>query len=594
MRLSETSASAAATFGERAQQFFAVTAGEAEAALSKAEKCLTELSQAASEVPEEVDAGQLAQVEAQLRKLANIEVLNDVTSSVEGFESALSAAKSLFGAVPEAEALLLHFRSFLQELDRRQKDLAASMTKRLDAVTQRITKSQLQEWMELDAGAPRTESERLAKASLEEGRTSQGALLEALSVCELKSLKPGSRPGAEDGKGVTLGLYTYGNAGKADLTKATKDHPYLLRLSLAHYRQLCDDPVTSVTIGEDVVTGGHIDNNLGTSKILTLGEHTGGGLFVDKDGICDEATARDVEHEHEVEVACHKGGKPYRAGDKVLGSIICAHGQLRTFDAFYVHWTQPFQGKRFTITYYISRAAGDCPAEQAKKFAFQLGKAGGKWPTALQLQCLLDAKASDKAFRKICHPADLIKRLGPTGSQSSAPVAAAAEEGSVAVEAPPEGKAALEEEGEEESPAVVLAAKKAALDLLAVSSNNKGGDGTKMVTDQRDFLLKKISKLSNDRLKGHIRELLEAMLIRNSQSHPEGTFQAKTSGTFRVFVLEVLKLLDVPRKEINELRESHKLTLKHVNASEDTKRALRKVEKITRAQKNGLKRKLRT
>jgi len=503
------------------------------------------------------------------------------------------AATSLFGAVPEAEALLLHFRSSLQELDRRQKDLAASVAEPLDAVTQRITKSQLQEWMELDAGAPRTESEVRAKAALEEGRTSQGALLEALSVCELPTLRQGSRPGVEEGRGMTLGLYTYGNTGKADMTKATKDHPYLFRLSLAHYRQLCDDPVTSVTIAEDAIAGDHIDNNLGSSKILTLGEHTGGGLFVDKDGICDEAAA-DVKQEHEVRHAVAAGGKPYRVGDKVLGAIICTHGHLRTFDAFYLHWTEPFKGKRFTITYYVSRAAEACPEEMTKKLAFQLGKAGGKWPTAAQLQGLLDAKASDKAFRKICHPADLIKRLGSKGSQSSAPIAAAAEEGSVVVEAPPEGKEALEKEGEEESLVVASAVKKAALDLLAVSSNNKGGDGTKLVTDQRDFLLKKVSKLSNERLKGHIRELLEAMLIRPSQSNPQGTFQAKTSGTFRVFVLEVLKLLDVPRKEINELRESHKLTLKHVNASEDTKRALRQADKITKAQKNGLKRKLQT
>ncbi|CAJ1338681.1 unnamed protein product [Effrenium voratum] len=575
--------------GACAQQFFLQAGTSALEPLHEAERQIQRLTLEEGRFlePELPEPGKLAWAEGHLQEVLQQQserqqaTKQAILRSSMKFTSALSAAQRLFGTLPDAaEALNKELAMGATVMDRWYA-LTNKLQKLYDQLSQATTKAQLQEWMTLEVGPPKSESERLAKENLENGRVSQGALLEVLQASKLKDVKPHSRPGAAEkcqGRSISLGLATWG-AGSSQTTTHTREHPYLLRLAVAHYRQRFEEPITSVVIAQDFETDEHVDNNVGTSKVMALGDFTGGRLFVEKDAKLD-SHEEDQPHSYRASEAFKKGGRPYEEGEEVQGYYIKTHGLLRVFNAYYLHWTEPFQGgPRFTITYYTSRSVLTCKEIDRVKLEKELNSAGMRWPTQQQLKACKDARASTVEYKKVCYPSNILASVAAKPRKGAAQAQLAEDP------APSAGQSAGRLANE--SPAALMPAIVEAQQLLAVNSNYRGGNGTEMCRKQAKLLQRRVDMLNDQPTKQWINLLLTEMLIPAGRKKEAGTFMAKTPGTWRVYVLEILESLEVGQEELEEMKKTHKLTKKEVAGSKDTKAAVLKLQKLKRSWGNG-------
>jgi len=151
-------------------------------------------------------------------------------------------------------------------------------------------------------------------------------------------------------RGMCLGFYFLGRHGITTKTHKFGDLTQALTT-------LCDEeypgfPFTSIQVNQAIMCAAHVDaNNKGPSRMLTLGDFTGGQTWVhDEEGT--------VEYEVEEDVS---NSKEYKKGMKLRGRVYETRNRWIHFDATRLHYTLPFQGERYTIVYFSNTHFYSCP-----------------------------------------------------------------------------------------------------------------------------------------------------------------------------------------------------------------------------------------
>ena len=315
-------------------------------------------------------------------------------------------------------------------------------------------------------------------------------------------------------------------------SRATREHCYLLRFFTALKRLRDPDPnrpypCTSLSITKNAVTKPHTDDNLGTSLVMCLGDLCEGGrLFVEMDGlVADSPGPHDQDEDHTIEVddEIPRGSyKPVQKGDAVDGKFLVTHRHFREFNANYVHFTEPFAGTRYALSFFTVRGVEQDKTKQ--DFLKELSVAGLRYPSQTEIQFLKSSKNSMKTYRQKCFPGK-----------------------AKAANAEVEVSECAGDENVVEDPAVLKSLQKKATKLLGITSN--AHDSTKELKNETHSMRLAVKKLSSQVTKARIQRLLDEMLRPKTSEHPDGTFLAKTAGTWRVFVVEVLLLLQLPDEE---------------------------------------------
>ena len=547
------------------QQFkdleFALSGGEAYIAQFQAEHkdALTETFQPQG----------MAKVEQALRKELDEERWGPLWSLINEKKASLSRTlqkvEELLGRKPDSAV------EVTTAAGRRCEELSSKWSeikKQAERLSQHVSTEELRSWnMTLDFGPPDGKSEEIAKKALDNGRISQGSILEALRELKMSKTHSGRRPGSKNiegnGQDITLGLCMLPQQ-TAAITVGFKKNPYLVRLLVAYFRrEHPGEAVTSITVSRNLKLDAHVDDNLGNSYVITLGNFVRGGLWIDQDGKIDEDSEdeyREWTAPEKLPKQGQKGAKDYEKGEHVQGVVLKTHGLLREFNAYYLHKTEDWEADgasdhcdRFTVTYYVSRAVTS--AEKASrinldKMKYELAVAGMVWPTPDQLAMYNSRRSRETHYKKALRP--LQQAPQPKRSEDCSQASA--------------------EQSKE-----LVAAQKSAIKLLEVNSNQKGGLGTEEVEKHTKRLRTKIGKL-NEELKTKSFQLLDKMLQRPGDNG--GTFQAKTPGTWRVFVIEVLVVLKMAQKDIQELQVKHRLQDSANSASIDVQKSYAELERV--------------
>lgn len=190
-------------------------------------------------------------------------------------------------------------------------------------------------------------SETAAQMAVESKDFSLEKLLEVLRLIEVppnftrKNVMPA---GQEYVQGLLLGLYSYG--GSVGLSAKTAKHPWLTRLLIGAIRAVSADfPFTSIQLNYNYASRPHIDkNNLGTSFIVGLGDYRGGELWVHDENGENKWT---IQGEEDVTAF-------YHVGRELNGQMSQIRNAWTIFDGNNLHWTNQFEGERYSIIYFTS------------------------------------------------------------------------------------------------------------------------------------------------------------------------------------------------------------------------------------------------
>ncbi len=147
-------------------------------------------------------------------------------------------------------------------------------------------------------------------------------LLENLKIRTNNNRKNASYPGQRV-RSIVLGQYYDTFSKKVKTSVWTYRNPKLWDILTEFIKKgTFDGPefnFTSITINKNFQCQPHVDkNNVGLSYIIGLGDYVGGELTIE--------------------------GKQYDI-----------HNQWLLFDGKQKHWTEPFEGTRYTLVYYSSR-----------------------------------------------------------------------------------------------------------------------------------------------------------------------------------------------------------------------------------------------
>lgn len=190
----------------------------------------------------------------------------------------------------------------------------------------------------------RDDSEDLAQCFVKAGDITEESVLRVLHATDIplntarKNILP---DGTTAVRGMLLGFYSL--AGNVGITDASKSRPWLVRL-LANFARKSnpDFEFTSIQVNKNYASRPHVDkNNLGESLIIGLGDYTGGDVWVH-----DEGT---VAFELKEDISCMYH---YEAGATYHGSWMDIRGKWTHFNGNRLHFTQPFQGDRFSLVYF--------------------------------------------------------------------------------------------------------------------------------------------------------------------------------------------------------------------------------------------------
>lgn len=167
---------------------------------------------------------------------------------------------------------------------------------------------------------------------------------------ERKNIKRSDHDAAKKQKGMCIGFYFQGKAG---IIKHTFTHGELTHA----LTEIADSEqpgfaFTSIQINASIMCAAHVDaHNKGPSRMLTLGDYTGGQTWVhDEDGT--------VEYEVEEDVP---NSKEYKKGMKLRGRIFETRNRWIHFDGTRLHYTMPFEGERYTMVYFSNSQFYSCP-----------------------------------------------------------------------------------------------------------------------------------------------------------------------------------------------------------------------------------------
>eukprot|EP00930_Biecheleria_cincta_P049347 TRINITY_DN34561_c0_g1_i1.p1 TRINITY_DN34561_c0_g1~~TRINITY_DN34561_c0_g1_i1.p1 ORF type:complete len:477 (+),score=62.96 TRINITY_DN34561_c0_g1_i1:190-1620(+) len=190
-------------------------------------------------------------------------------------------------------------------------------------------------------------SETAAQKAVQSRDFSLESVLEVLRLIEVppnftrKNVMPA---GQEYVQGLMLGLYVYG--GSVGLSAKTSKHPWLTKLLIGALRAVAADfPFTSIQLNYNYASRPHVDkNNLGTSFIVGLGDYTGGELWVHDESGDSKWTMRG-----EQDVTAF-----YHVGRELNGQSLQIRNAWTIFDGNKLHWTNEFEGERYSVIYFTS------------------------------------------------------------------------------------------------------------------------------------------------------------------------------------------------------------------------------------------------
>eukprot|EP00438_Fugacium_kawagutii_P025630 Skav209733 [mRNA] locus=scaffold528:584647:592496:- [translate_table: standard] len=152
---------------------------------------------------------------------------------------------------------------------------------------------------------------------------------------------------------MLLGFYSL--AGNVGITDASKSRPWLVRLLTSFARNFHPDfEFTSIQVNKNYASRPHVDkNNLGDSLIIGLGDYTDGGIWV-------HDPAGNVSFELQEDISCMYH---YEASATYNGTFLDIHDKWVHFNGNRLHFTQPFQGDRYTLVYYTCSRYMDASSE---------------------------------------------------------------------------------------------------------------------------------------------------------------------------------------------------------------------------------------
>ena len=187
-------------------------------------------------------------------------------------------------------------------------------------------------------------SECLAANLLKQGVFDHDACQQLLDTVRLRPPSRSCHTDRTDSGNLVLGLFSHGNF--SGITRDTVKHEQLTRYltSYLKFHGICG-PTTSVSVSHNVGALPHRDYHNAKDSMnyhLTLGEHTGGRLWVQADGA--ELT--------------DPGGVVWRKinGKRVAGYYHDAFQQVLEFSPSDLHETEKFVGDRWSITAYTTRS----------------------------------------------------------------------------------------------------------------------------------------------------------------------------------------------------------------------------------------------
>ena len=264
-----------------------------------------------------------------------------------------------------------------------------------------VPKGLLQEWgIKLKLGEPRSEAERLSKQYLERGEVSVDTVLDVLEACDIPICKH-NRGGLTGGeyRSMTLGLMQWGNTDTM-MASETSRHPYMFRLLATFLRLHEEVPCTSIVIAKDAQTGEHTNNNIGPSWVISTGAYDDGRLFVEQSGLMDAHAGDSETQRHHVTHKLSTPGGQHEPGDAVCGRFLMTYNTFRKFDAAHLHFTEPFNGTRYALSYHVCRGVED-PSTK-KRFGQELRAAGLLVPDDETVKQLLQLKQSNRLYKEAC------------------------------------------------------------------------------------------------------------------------------------------------------------------------------------------------
>lgn len=204
----------------------------------------------------------------------------------------------------------------------------------------------------------RDNSEDLAQCVVEDGDITEESVLRVLHATDIplntarKNILP---DGTTAVRGMLLGFYSL--AGNVGITDASKSRPWLVRLLSNFARKSNPDfEFTSIQVNKNYASRPHVDkNNLGESLIIGLGDYTGGDVWVHDEGA--------VAFELQEDISCMYH---YEAGATYHGSWMDIRGKWTHFNGNRLHFTQPFQGERFSLVYFTCSRYLDASVDLSK------------------------------------------------------------------------------------------------------------------------------------------------------------------------------------------------------------------------------------
>eukprot|EP00931_Biecheleriopsis_adriatica_P010486 TRINITY_DN11155_c0_g1_i1.p1 TRINITY_DN11155_c0_g1~~TRINITY_DN11155_c0_g1_i1.p1 ORF type:complete len:371 (-),score=51.23 TRINITY_DN11155_c0_g1_i1:22-1134(-) len=179
-----------------------------------------------------------------------------------------------------------------------------------------------------------------------EASPSRQLILQALEDIEMPQSKRGNvrqRGDTGDIRGMCLGMTESWFHGPLP-SRNTRERPNLARLLCAFARhELPSFRFTSIQVNKDYAAELHVDKyDAGDSRIIGLGDYTGGQLWVDDGG---------------------HGGR---------GRVANLHGRWLGFDGNLPHKVLPFKGRRYTLVYFSKIRGCDVGATSSEHARFLL------------------------------------------------------------------------------------------------------------------------------------------------------------------------------------------------------------------------------
>jgi len=192
------------------------------------------------------------------------------------------------------------------------------------------------------------EGEALARKAVKRGDFTLDSVLNVLRLTPipLSDTRSNVAPvGQTSIRSMLLGLYIHGNGAQYGVTGVARDLWWTVRLLSGTFRrQFPQFPFTSIQINKGFACRPHVDKrNSGPSALISLGEHTGGDLWVHEE---DGGVLLSIRPDEG-----HASGR-YRIGVPYPGQVFRPSEGWVVFDGRQLHCTLPFEGERYSLVFF--------------------------------------------------------------------------------------------------------------------------------------------------------------------------------------------------------------------------------------------------